>query len=314
MSLINQMLKDIDKRHAASPSGVAAHHDLSGVMHSHFPWLKVGAVLVLTGLVVLVGYVVLKDASGPAQPQVMASLPPVASPVVQPEVQAVELAPPSGGVKPINNMLSSDTNAGNPSVPDAVPMPTSVSVPLSLASNAPRVKVSTSANTLAHPGTVSKALSAAQGTENLYLDAIEQLRMNHVLEGQNMLRQVLSALPSHHAARQLLALSLLTNHELEAAIQVMATGVGLASDQPAYLAFYASLLQRGVRHEEAVQNYLLALRLKPDVANWLLGLAVSLQATQDKLSAAQAYQRALELGLSPVLSQFAKERLLQLNS
>ncbi len=38
MSLVNQMLKDIDKRHAASSATPASHKDLQGVIRSAFPW------------------------------------------------------------------------------------------------------------------------------------------------------------------------------------------------------------------------------------------------------------------------------------
>ena len=57
MSLVNQMLKDIDKRHAASAATPAANHDLQGVMRSEFPWRGVllGGGLVAAFAVVVLG-------------------------------------------------------------------------------------------------------------------------------------------------------------------------------------------------------------------------------------------------------------------
>jgi hypothetical protein len=308
MSLINQMLKDIDKRNAAGSSAAAAHHDLRGVIRPHFPWQNWAVGSVLMVLLIGVGFFVLRDSQVPAQPLPMASLPPVASPVTQPEVKVPELASnPEDVMVPVSMGVMAAS-----ALPTLPVLPAVSAIPASNQMAVPRLSSPSIARTSAQLGGVSKSPSTEQRTDDLYREAIEQLRVNHLLAGQNLLRQVLTDVPAHHAARQLLALSFLTHNELDASLQVMAQGVSMASDQADFLAFYASLLQRAARHDEAIQQYLLALRLTPDVANWLLGLAVSLQATQEKSSAFQAYQRAIDMGLSPVLAQFAQERLQQL--
>ena len=86
-----------------------------------------------------------------------------------------------------------------------------------------------------------------------------------------------------------------------------------AGDNAAYHALLATALQQQSRHAEAVQHYVTALRQQPDSSNWLVGLGVSLQAQGNTQGAAEAYQRALDLGLPASLSQFARDRLQQVN-
>ena len=62
-----------------------------------------------------------------------------------------------------------------------------------------------------------------------------------------------------------------------------------------------------------MQHYVTALRQQPDASNWLVGLGVSLQAQGNNQGAAEAFQRALDLGLPASLSQFTRERLQQLS-
>jgi MSHA biogenesis protein MshN len=196
-------------------------------------------------------------------------------------------------------------------------------------------------------GSVSRVLTAEQRAENLYLDAVERIRQGQNSDAQGALKRALSEYPLHHASRQLLARSLLetgqvdsaktmlrdgltlapqrldfymalaqaslVGNDLEAAIKTMESGLPVASDNAEFHALLANLLQRNSRHDEAIQHFVTSLRKQPDSANVLLGLGISLQEKKDKASAAEAYQRAIELGLSPSLMQFAQDRLRQLN-
>lgn len=326
MSLINQMLKDIDKRHASSSAMPAANHDLQGVMKSTFPWRTVvfgsslALALIVAGVVVLNG----KRSSVPVPVPVVAQ-PPV---VVASATVALASTPPV--------VIASASVAAN--VVQS-PKPSTSSVVVS----APKP-----VNTMATPsGSVTRVLTAEQRAENLYRDAVEQIRQGQMTDAQGLLKRALSEYASHHASRQLLARSMLDagqleeaktvlrdglaiapqrldfymalaqvsllGNDLDTAIKVMESGLPVASDNAEFHAFLATLLQRSGRHDEAIQQYAVALRKAPDSANWLLGLAISLQEKKDKASAAEAYLRAMDLGLSPSLMQFAQDRLRQLN-
>ncbi|WP_310610713.1 tetratricopeptide repeat protein [Limnohabitans sp.] len=328
MSLVNQMLKDIDKRHAASSATPASHKDLQGVIRSAFPWhtLLLGgglvAALVMAGVVVFKGKREPVPVSAPVAVQLpivvasapvqVASLAAVSKPAEQPKL--VEPPKPEEPIKAV--------------VPALKPTPTLIEKP-------------------APSGSVSRVLTAEQRAENLYLDAVERIRQGQNSDAQGALRRALSEYPLHHASRQLLARSLLetgqvdsaktmlrdgltlapqrldfymalaqaslVGNDLEAAIKTMESGLPVASDNAEFHALLANLLQRNSRHDEAIQHFVTSLRKQPDSANVLLGLGISLQEKKDKASAAEAYQRAIELGLSPSLMQFAQDRLRQLN-
>ncbi len=341
MSLINQMLKDIDKRHGAASSMSPSHHDLQGVVKSGLPARSVvwaGGLLVALGLA---GVAVLKGQStSPAVPVVLARV----APSVPEEVLVPSASLPSDTLVlaplPPLPLALTERQPEQALVPGPLPAPPPSAVPLPVAAI---VAVSTK---ILQPGTVSRVLTAEQRAENLYQDAVEQIRQGRMAQAQALLQQSLSTYPLHHASRQLLAQSMselrqveaarsvlqeglvlapqeadlymalahvhLANNDVDGAIQAMQTGLPVAADNAAYQAYLATLLQRIGRHDEAVQHYVLALRKTPDAANWLLGLAISLQAIQDLGSAAQAYQRAMTLGLSPSLMQFSQDRLREL--
>jgi len=95
-------------------------------------------------------------------------------------------------------------------------------------------------------------------------------------------------------------------------VETLERGLSLAGENAEYQAMLAAALQQQGRHADAVQHYVVALRQFPDAANWLVGLGVSLQAQNNNSGAAEAYQRALELGLPTSLAQYAREKLNQL--
>jgi len=75
----------------------------------------------------------------------------------------------------------------------------------------------------------------------------------------------------------------------------------------------AALLQRQGRHEEAIEQFQVALRLRPGAGVWWLGLAISLQAANKAAAAQDAYRQARAAGnLHPELAAFAEQRLRQL--
>lgn len=368
MSLINQMLKDIDKRHSASSSMSPSNQDLQGVIQEGFTFPPISMRLVLLTAMIASAVVVFStnnlpffaDAkSPPVLASSSASLPPKGAPsqeapVLQMPISATpmtvasmpmapfvakssivtsELTPAEIAMASTSTLITSDIEpiAATPS-----PAPAFQIIPLR--SN-PKVNSNSS---------ISQVLTTEQRAENLYRDSVEQIRQGRMVDAQGLLKRSLTIYPLHHAARQLLARSMLetgqsgevqdllrdglriapqqydfymalahvhlSDNNLDAAIKVMESGLPKAMDNAEYNAFLAALLQRTGRHEEAIKNYVIALRKAPDAANWLLGLAISLQAQTDKASAAEAYQRAINSGLTPSLLQFAQDRLAQLSN
>jgi MSHA biogenesis protein MshN len=93
----------------------------------------------------------------------------------------------------------------------------------------------------------------------------------------------------------------------------MQDGLRYAQGNPDYAAFLAALLQRQGRHDEAVEQFRSALRAKPTVGVWWIGLGMSLQALKRNAEAQDAYRRARANGnLHPELAAFAEQRIKQL--
>jgi len=192
-----------------------------------------------------------------------------------------------------------------------------------------------------------KRFSPQQQSDNLYKQAIAQLQQGKGNEATKGLRLALKASPENIKARQTLVDLLLEENNVEEATTLLSEGLKLApeqsgfsmtlarlqldagdsqaamvtleqglkaaGDEPQYNAFYAVLLQRAQRHEDAVRHFLVALRSDPMMPTWLVGIGISLQAQGNNAGAAEAFQRALDGGqLTPQLVQFVEQRLGQL--
>lgn len=192
-----------------------------------------------------------------------------------------------------------------------------------------------------------KTTSASQQSDNLYRQAVSTLQQGRVAEAQDMLRKALDLNPRNLNARQVLvglmveaghqeeAVALLKEGlkispeqtgfsmalarlqvetgDVKAAISVLEQALPFAGDHAEYQGFFAALLQRQDRHDEAVQHYLVALKTDPAMPTWLIGIGISLQQLGKTTDATAAFQRARDTGqLTPQLSQFVDQRLRQL--
>ena len=369
MSMINQMLKDLDKRQASVSEGQA----LSGVLlpspeSKHYIRPRF-LILLLLAVVFTVGAFVWSRWYKPrtATPAPVVATPAVA-PVVAPAVvvAAAENAPvtPSPAVSP-EPTFSANTAAA-PASPAEKPAPAPVVVakasplPLTKAPPAPQIAAAQGGAThevqpdtkhdtkpvASHPAAF-KVVSPKQRSENLYRQAVSWIQQGHGAEAQNALRQAVGINPANHDARLLLAALLVdTNRSAEAgallqaglgivpghsgfsmalarlqlgsgakeeALATLEQGLPMAGNDPEYHAFLAALLQKKERHEEATQHYITALRSNPSMPLWLIGVGISLRATNKMPDAAEAFQRAMDTGeLSPEVAKFADQQLKQI--
>lgn len=98
-----------------------------------------------------------------------------------------------------------------------------------------------------------------------------------------------------------------------AALQTMEQGAQYATEDAEFHGFYAALLQREDRHQEAVSHYLRALNDDPANVSWLVGVGISLQAQEKYADAREAFERARQSSqLSPEMAGFVDQRLKQL--
>jgi MSHA biogenesis protein MshN len=190
----------------------------------------------------------------------------------------------------------------------------------------------------------SKTMTAQQRSDNLLKEGIRQAQSGRNAQATETLRLALDANPDNPAARQVLITLMIERRDLVTASALLEEGLrrmpgnrayamtlarlqldlaGLpqslatleqnlaaAGDDPEYQAFYALLLQRAGRHEEAVKHYLIALRSDPEMPAWLMGIGISLDAIDKPRDAVEAFRRAKDSGrLSAAQLRFVDQRL-----
>ncbi len=214
----------------------------------------------------------------------------------------------------------------------------------------PKPSVATAAEQPASKQAIEKQVrqpTARELSDNEYRKAAVYLHQGRLAEAQEGFRAALKLYPGHHGARQALVALLVEGKQRAEAEAVLLEGIKLAPEQigfamtlarlqldrgdsagamgtlqvslphaqesPDYIAFFAALLQRQGRHEEAIAQFLAALRAKPGAGVWWLGLAMSLQAVNRAPEAQDAYRHAKNSNsLNPELTAFADQRLRQL--
>lgn len=189
-------------------------------------------------------------------------------------------------------------------------------------------------------GSVTRTTTPAQKAEQTYHQALNLIQRGQLVQAQEGLLQALADDPDQPDVRLLLAhlnaergdtatAQALLKEGLQRTPQSLAFSVALAQMQlqsghlneavttlteawlggqnhPEYLALLAALVQKQGHHAAAQKYYVSALRLMPENGHWWVGLGLALQSQQLHADAAEAYQRAIELGLPPALWAYAQ--------
>ena len=194
-----------------------------------------------------------------------------------------------------------------------------------------------------------KQISKEQRADFRYREALALINQGRIQEAQTALDDILRLDPRNIPARQVLlgllleakrypeaeqllqdalqnnvapannAMALarvqIERGEQASALNTLEKYLAQAGDTAAYHGFYAALLQRAGRHAEAITQFQKALKVQPGLANWWLGLGVSLQNEKRNSEAEQAYLRARAGNtLSAELQAFIDQRLKQIQA
>ncbi len=160
-----------------------------------------------------------------------------------------------------------------------------------------------------------RGLLAALNQEPLHVGARElllgiMLQEGRWSEGQQLLEQGLALVPDHYPFARLAARIYIEQGNDAKALAVLEGARVYAGGDPEYLAFLGTLYQRQRRHAEATKAYRDALALRPQEGKWWLGLALSLEATEDWGPARDAYTRARGgERLDPKLERYIEQRM-----
>lgn len=189
-----------------------------------------------------------------------------------------------------------------------------------------------------------KQINSKQQAEAIFRKAVLQMQQGRINEALAGYRAALDVEVGYEPARQALVSLLLENKQREEAEQVLQEGLSnhpeqtafvmmvarlqverqavnealltlekslsFAQQQGDYQAFYAALLQRKNRHQDALLHYQLAVQLVPNNGLWLMGEGISLQVLQRNEEAKELYKRALlTQKLPPDLQIFVQQKL-----
>ena len=348
MSVVNEMLRELDRRQAGDERRIFGQHVRPPSGHRLGRWaaIAVGAVAIAgANWYALRSFESAKAAPAPA-PAVAAAqsaapattMPSVAAPHAAP----VAVAAPAEPAKPPEvaaTAAAQEIAAANatslefkqtprPAPPERAAKRASLAPP-----EPPQPKIDKRSRDEAPP--------SADGEFRRAAVLIERGRMEQATAA---LRSAIALDPRHEAARQALAALLLEAAAVEDAESVLAEGLRLNPSQtnfalvlarlklerggdaaalallrehgeataanPEYRAFVAALLQRLGRHAEAIDEYQAVLKLAPGVGVWWIGLGLSQEAADHPKEAAQAFRRAKASGnLSADLMDFVERKL-----
>ncbi len=336
MSLINQMLKDLEQRRSQLLQA-------EGPLEDIVPAVSVPARrrrraplgLALVTLAAAAAVWIWHGAGGP-EPAPVAAATPAPVPAARPDP-----APPAGpdpAPAPVAEAAVRDP------APAAVEARAAASVPRPVIKAraatakpvppAPARDESTDATGAAGgEGTVAKRLrppTPAQRAEQAYQRGWQALRAGRGAEAEAALHEALRLNPEHLPARELLVGHLLRQGRLDEAGRLLRDGLALAprhgtfaklyarilarqnavptaievlrrsapalAADPDHHAMLAALYQRQGRHAEAARLYRDLVKLRPNASVWWVGLGVSLEALGRSAEARLAYERALDTG------------------
>lgn len=129
-------------------------------------------------------------------------------------------------------------------------------------------------------------------------------------EAEKVLQDALNLDEKQTHFAMLLARLQVERNAVPQALETLDKSLPYAARLADYQAFIAALMQRQGRHKEAITFYQNALQLSPTSGVWLMGMGISLQAELRKDDALDIYNRALAThNLSPELEAYVTQRI-----
>ena len=132
-------------------------------------------------------------------------------------------------------------------------------------------------------------------------------------EAEQILHKALEINPRQPRHAMVLARLEVERGEVTGAINTMVGALPYVQSDPGFYAFLAALLQREGRHREAADYYRTALRGSPGNGVWMMGLGISLRASNQSAEARDVFQSAIDSKqLTPELQEFVERQLREL--
>ena len=330
MSLINQVLKDLDQRQTAQAAdGGAGLDDLyvvGNAIHTrnknHRTVIALVSV-VLIGLVTVMVYGYKKSKTTTSTPDVKQQTvynketPAVISPKIKkiiptPSVQTRQQVSPELNEVNGNLISSKDKPAARTKIKKQVPLRPEQKAELAYQSGYDYV-------TRQQYQKGEKQLRKAIATTPGHAKARELLagiliKQGRWVEATEVLRHGISISPNHRPFIKLYARSLMQMNQDSKAIALLRQYSPSIQADPEHYALLAALYQRQKDHSTASNTYAEILKVRPQMGIWWVGMGISLEALGQHSRAQQAYQRARTSGsLHGDIARFTDNRLIALD-
>lgn len=349
MSLINQMLRDLEARRAAErrqQSGGLFSGLASGTSTTKGTrWLPRLFAVLITLLLVLVAFLAWQRFMVPTPSVATVQTPSPAkaeqaldTPTAHPQPA---LTLPTTVESPVQTTLTPpvETQPAREPAPPAPVTPTPAKPIVARSQSLEPALTGESGRIEKH----LRPLSLSQQAEKAFQQGINRLREGNTASAESSLREALRLDNEHLQARETLGAMLLgagrvieaaevleagrrffarnptlallmariqvEQSDLSGAITTLEQNLHAASARADYIAFLAALYQRALRFNDSIASYQRALGIETGQGSWWAGLAISLENAGRSADALKAYQRAAALALPPKLARYVQERL-----
>lgn len=346
MSLINDMLKDLDSRrggpdmtHSTALRGLGLAGTAHGNSRRYLPRFATGSGLLLVAILAWPQITGLFLDSGLQQTtRVAITLPEQASlPAMAPAPRHTTRSGPD-----VSHTLTPEDLPAT-AVPQEKTLPVEVAK-LPAAGQTPEpVEQPRETPATRHLEITTQPLSREQQLEQAYQLAVRAIQAGDYREAEQKLVDALAFAGSYHRARLLLASLYIRQERIDRAETLLADGLAQHPGHAPYARLYAQLLvtqgrdqeaigsllaalpgavrdadyhallaglyQRGGDAAQAIRHYQQALEITPAQGTWWMGLGISREQAGDGDAALDAYRRALQHPLQTTLQQYIQTRI-----
>ena len=319
MSLINEMLKDLEKRRSRDlETSTSLNENITWETRSNlksFNWIAFLSIVILMALISVIGYLLWERNTITSSDSVV-------------EKKQVVVAKKKKVRKPITKRKAIEKILVEEDISEAIDIEEAEDLPpIKLKkkhrplNNKQLAEIAYSKGyKLLQQGRMHQGKQLLREALSLYIPHIKaremlagiHIKSGHFINAAELLKEGVGVVPDYPLFAQLYARVLLEQNNPQLAIEVLNRGSSSAamSIEPDYFALLAATYQRVKNHEKAIDIYLRLVKVRPNTGIWWLGLGISLEKLDKTKEALDAYRRAQNTGnLKSGLVKFTNNRV-----